>query len=220
MLGSGKSTLTHALLADSTIPSFKRRFSIDALIYEKHGIYGVDYPLDRYEELQIEAETVLRDELRHFLLKQKMDGEGEEKQPEHTLERHDLTYDDTYIEATDEAREIGEGGQRKNEGEGPDESADGEAGDVILDLALAFKSSRDAYKRLIEDHGGRWVLVYLDVDEGTLRGRIGSRRERRRREGEDADSAFDMTEEVFQRYLRGFERPKGEGEIVIKMLPF
>ena len=37
--------------------------------------------------------------------------------------------------------------------------------DVVLDYGLWRRSDRDAYKRLVEAHGGRWRLLYLKVDE-------------------------------------------------------
>jgi predicted kinase len=36
--------------------------------------------------------------------------------------------------------------------------------DVVLDYGLWRRSDRDAYKRLVEGHGGRWRLLYLKVD--------------------------------------------------------
>jgi predicted kinase len=86
--------------------------------------------------------------------------------------------------------------------------------DAILDFSFAFKEVRDEYKTLIEEEEGRWVLVYLDVDEETLPQRI-----RERREGAvDADSAFEVTEEVLAKYIEGFQRPENEGEIVLKIV--
>jgi predicted kinase len=139
------------------LPSFQR-FSVDVYIYDKHGLYGADYPRSKYEEYQIEAKEAL------------------------TLQLRDL------LRAKDR--------------------------DAILDFSFAFKEVRDEYKTLIEEEEGRWVLVYLDVDEETLRQRI-----RERREGAvDADSAFEVTEEVLARYLEGFQRPENEGETVLKIV--
>ncbi len=36
--------------------------------------------------------------------------------------------------------------------------------DVVLDYGLWRRSDRDAYKRLVEAHGGRWRLLYFKVD--------------------------------------------------------
>jgi predicted kinase len=86
--------------------------------------------------------------------------------------------------------------------------------DVILDRSFYAKEDRDEFKELIEENGGRWVLVYLDASKEVLWRRI---LERKKREM-DADWAFEVTEEVFERYWSGFERPLGEGEIVVKVV--
>lgn len=54
--------------------------------------------------------------------------------------------------------------------------------------------------------------MFLDVDAAELRRRVQARNER---VDKDGDSAFYVTEEVLERYLSGFERPDGEGEIVL-----
>ncbi|KAF7591601.1 hypothetical protein BBP40_001299 [Aspergillus hancockii] len=58
--GSGKSSLVHSIT--SAYPSL-RRLSIDSYIYAHHGLYDVDYPRNRYETYQLEAEEALRGEL-------------------------------------------------------------------------------------------------------------------------------------------------------------
>jgi predicted kinase len=84
--------------------------------------------------------------------------------------------------------------------------------DVVVDLSFAFRASRDEYRAIVEAGGGRVVLVYLKTDVSELRRRI----EERAAAGLDADSAFKMTPEIFERYVKGFEKPEGEGEIVIQ----
>jgi predicted kinase len=88
-----------------------------------------------------------------------------------------------------------------------------DGGDVVLDFAFAFKDDRDDWKKTIETMGGRWILVYLDADRDTLWSRI----QERKAKGLDADSAFEITEEILDDYFRGFEVPKGEGELVLKI---
>ncbi|OGM48919.1 ATP/GTP-binding protein [Aspergillus bombycis] len=51
--GSGKSSLAHSIV--SAYPSF-HRLSIDFYVYSHHGLWDVDYPKERYEEYQLEAE--------------------------------------------------------------------------------------------------------------------------------------------------------------------
>ncbi|KAE8166018.1 P-loop containing nucleoside triphosphate hydrolase protein [Aspergillus tamarii] len=84
--------------------------------------------------------------------------------------------------------------------------------DPVLDFSFAYRAVREEWKRLIEGSGGRWVLVFLDVDPAELRRRVRARNERVEKDG---DSAFYVTEEILERYLTGFERPDGEGEIVL-----
>lgn len=94
--------------------------------------------------------------------------------------------------------------------------------DVVLDLSFYDKEYRDEYKDIVERNGGRWVLVYLDAGRDLLWNRI--QRRRAERDSLDAkdperngDSAFDIDDETFAMYLDGFEPPRGEGEIVIKV---
>jgi gluconate kinase len=68
---------------------------------------------------------------------------------------------------------------------------------------------RNQYKKLIEDSGGKWKLIYLKVHPDNLRKRLKSRNNRF-----DAN-AFPIPEELLTLYLNGFEVPNGEGEIVI-----
>lgn len=84
--------------------------------------------------------------------------------------------------------------------------------DVVVDLSFVFRASRDEYRTIVEVGGGRVVLVYLKTDVSELRRRI----EQRAAAGLDADSAFKMTPEIFDQYVSGFERPVGEGELVIE----
>lgn len=153
--GSGKSSLSKWIL--SHYPSFER-LSIDGYVYKYHGLYGVDYPAEKYSDYLDEGEDALRGEL-----------------------VSSLRYG---------------------------------ARDVILDFSFAFRATRDKWRALIENHGGRWVLVYLDVDTEELRRRVKARNELTIKDG---DSAFPVTEEVLARYIAGFERPLGEGEIVLRL---
>ena len=86
--------------------------------------------------------------------------------------------------------------------------------DVILDLSFAFRETRDEWKGIIEELGGRWVLVYLDVEADELRRRV---RARNQLAVKDGDSAFFVTEQIIESYIAGFERPIGEGEVVLHL---
>lgn len=83
---------------------------------------------------------------------------------------------------------------------------------IILDLSFAFQETRDEWKELIEESGGRWVLVYLDVEADELRRRV---RARNQLTVKDGDSAFFVTEQILDSYIAGFERPIGEGEVIL-----
>ena len=82
--------------------------------------------------------------------------------------------------------------------------------DVVVDLSLWRRATREQYKRLVEDAGGRWKLVYMQVDPVVLRRRLDERAGRR-----DANAAFPVTEDVLAIYLSGFEVPHGEDEQII-----
>lgn len=84
--------------------------------------------------------------------------------------------------------------------------------DAILDFSFAFQETRDEWKDLIEKSGGRWVLAYLDVGADELRQRV---RARNQLAVKDGDSAFFVTDQILESFIFGFERPIGEGEIVL-----
>ncbi|BCS17217.1 AAA family ATPase [Aspergillus puulaauensis] len=153
--GSGKSSVSKWITSNH--PSFKR-LSIDSYIYTKYGLYGVDYPKDKYNEFQEEAEPALRTELAQLLQ---------------------------------------QGSQN-----------------IILDFSFAFQATRDEWKALVEGAGGRWVLIFIEVDPDELRRRV---RARNQLAVKDGDSAFFVTEQVLESFIAGFERPIGEGEVVLRL---
>jgi predicted kinase len=81
---------------------------------------------------------------------------------------------------------------------------------VVLDYGREFwtRQSRDRYKRLIEEHGGHWRLLYLLADRELLLERLLERNRCR-----DAD-AFHVTEELLDQFITQFEEPRDELEIV------
>jgi gluconate kinase len=81
-------------------------------------------------------------------------------------------------------------------------------------LSFAFRESRNEWKDLIEKSGGRWVLAYLDVSVDELRRRV---RARNQLAVKDGDSAFFVTDEILESFIAGFERPIGEGEVVLRL---
>ncbi|KAM5377542.1 hypothetical protein ACJZ2D_004911 [Fusarium nematophilum] len=95
--------------------------------------------------------------------------------------------------------------------------------DIVLDLSFYNWEYRNEYRDIIEPNGGRCVLVFLDADNETLWRRIGQRRAKRDAldvadKNRDGDSAYNIDEETFEMYCDGFERPEGEGELVIKVV--
>ena len=137
------------------LPHFQR-LSIDGIIADRHGIYGVDYAKSEYEKYQDEADTVFEQTVEHAL---------------------------------SEARS-----------------------DLILDRSFWAKEDREFFKALIEKHGGRWVLLYLEVAKDVLWQRICARREAEL----NADSALDISTELLDAFYEGFEVPQGEGELAIR----
>jgi predicted kinase len=82
---------------------------------------------------------------------------------------------------------------------------------MVLDRSFWSKRDRDIFKASIEHAGGSWVLVYFDVKKEVLWRRICERRAK----GLNADSALDITPELLNQYVSGFEVPNCEGEIVL-----
>lgn len=126
-------------------------------MFEKHGLYGIDYAADDaiYEQYQQEADVIFLQDF-HCLL---------------------------------------------------------QAGrDVMLDRSFWAKLDRDAFKAMVERARARYVLVYLHApDKEALWQRICDRAATTK----DANSAFVISREIFERYWNGFERPEGEGELTI-----
>ena len=89
--------------------------------------------------------------------------------------------------------------------------------DIIVDRAFLTRKVRDECKQVIEYWGGRWVLVFLDADEIVLRRRMTERRAGVQQRGKGADDMLDATDEVWEGFLAIFERPSGEGVLVIKV---
>ncbi|KAI0458278.1 ATP/GTP-binding protein [Xylaria acuta] len=151
--GSGKSTFSKALV--SAHLNFDR-LSFDGVLAEQHGIFGVDYPPEKYEAYQEEAAQECKERLTRLL--------------------------------TDGSR------------------------DVVYDRAFWNKAYRDEAKEQITTLGARWVLVYIQApDKPTLWRRICQRREAQL----NPDCAYLITQDVLDMYWTGFEKPAGEGEIVV-----
>jgi predicted kinase len=82
---------------------------------------------------------------------------------------------------------------------------------VVIDNSFWKRETRDQYKRLIESYGRRWMLLYLKVDPSVLRARLLQRRERF-----DANAAFPIEDDLLDSYLKSFQEPSGEGELIFQ----
>ncbi|UQI49851.1 ATP-binding protein (plasmid) [Streptomyces sp. HU2014] len=73
--------------------------------------------------------------------------------------------------------------------------------DVVLDHGLWLRADRDAWKKLVEAAGGRWLLVYLPVERDELLRRLTARNQR-----EDAN-ALAVSPEALEDFFARFEPP-------------
>ena len=85
--------------------------------------------------------------------------------------------------------------------------------DVVLDYGLWRRRDRDAYKRLVEAHGGRWRLLYFKVDREVLRQRLADRNRRA-----DANALM-VTPSALEDFIARFDEPVGEGEELVEAQP-
>jgi len=81
---------------------------------------------------------------------------------------------------------------------------------VVVDYSFWSRAARDDYKALVERHGCRWELVHLTADRTTLERRL------RARSAMAGANCVTVDEQLFLRYLTGFEVPEGEGEQVVE----
>lgn len=146
--GSGKTTFSQQLEKKGFV-----RLSIDEEIWATHGRWGIDFPMDKFEEHRREAENKLRQRLIQLIYNKQQ---------------------------------------------------------VVIDFSFWDRSRRIEYKKLIEEAGGKSMLIYLKVQPDELRKRLKLRNKRF-----DANS-FPISEDLLTSYIKGFEVPKDEGEIVVE----
>ncbi|MGW1716055.1 AAA family ATPase [Streptomyces sp. NPDC002156] len=82
--------------------------------------------------------------------------------------------------------------------------------DVVLDHGLWLRSARQEWKKLAEEAGGRWRLLYFPVDRDELLRRLEERN--RRADG----NALLVTPGALEDFFARFEPPVGEGQEVIQ----
>ncbi|MEU4153896.1 ATP-binding protein [Streptomyces sp. NPDC026659] len=149
LTGSGKTTYARRKLE----PFGVTRLSVDELVYERHGRYGVDYPEPRYFELETPVVAEVRERLAELVAAGK---------------------------------------------------------DVVLDHGLWLRPAREEWKRLVEDAGGQWRLLYFPVRRTELLRRLAERNQR-----EDANALL-VTESALDDFSARFDVPSGEGELIIE----
>jgi predicted kinase len=82
--------------------------------------------------------------------------------------------------------------------------------DVVFDHGMWRRDDRNAYKRLVEGHGGRWRLLYFKVDPEVLLQRLTDRNRR-----SDAN-AMPLLPTDLKDFIARFEEPMDEGEELVQ----
>lgn len=83
---------------------------------------------------------------------------------------------------------------------------------VVLDYGrdLWTRDGREKYKRLVEEYGGQWELIYFRADRDTLLRRLAARNR------STGANAFRVDEERLDYFTSMFEEPSAEGERVLR----
>jgi predicted kinase len=82
--------------------------------------------------------------------------------------------------------------------------------DVVFDHGMWRRDDRNAYKQLVEGHGGRWRLLYFKVDPEVLLQRLAERNRR-----SDAN-AMPLLPRDLEDFIARFEEPMDEGEELVE----
>lgn len=146
--GSGKTTFARRLEAGGAT-----RLSIDELVFDRHGVYGVDYDPAVYHELHDAARAELDNRLVELLADRLS---------------------------------------------------------VVLDYGFWTKELRDRYKRLADDAGAAWELIFFPATADLLLERL------ERRKGAPGPNGVPIDEAMLADFLAQFEPPDGEGEKVVE----
>lgn len=148
LTGSGKTTYAQRVLE----PGGATRLSVDELVFERNGRYGLDYPEHEYFEREAPVVAEVRERLVALLA---------------------------------------------------------EGRDVVLDHGLWLRRDRETWKRLVEEAGGTWRLLYFPVERAELLRRLAERNRRA-----DAN-ALAVTAEALDDFYARFDPPQDEGEMTI-----
>ena len=79
---------------------------------------------------------------------------------------------------------------------------------IVLDYGFWKKSERDEYKKLVEDNGGEWRLVYFKVSSPVLHERLVVRNVT------DSETNHIITPDLLDMFISQFEEPHSEREEV------
>jgi hypothetical protein len=88
---------------------------------------------------------------------------------------------------------------------------------ILLERSFFAKEDRDQYRNLVEEAGAKFVLVFLKAEGDTGKEMLWNRICKRCEAPKTADSALDISKELFKTYWDNFEGPVDEEEIVIRM---
>lgn len=83
----------------------------------------------------------------------------------------------------------------------------------VLDYGYWRRAHREKHKKLIENHGAQWKLIYFKAEPSLLADRID------KRNGRSNANAFPITKDMLLDFVQRFEEPRNEGEFVINQLP-
>ncbi len=147
LTGAGKSTYACKLSQSGAYI-----LSIDHAVFDKFGMYGVDYPEEKIFELEAKVKPDLEKQLIKLL---------------------------------------------------------GNGRDVVLDYGFWKQKSRDEHKRIIEENGGIWRLLYFKVPKDILLERL---IERNKNTGPEA---IPVSEKDLNSFINRFEEPIQEGEEIM-----
>ena len=78
-----------------------------------------------------------------------------------------------------------------------------------IDMPFCKRLQRDFFRKFIEEHGGKPVLIWINTDLPVLKERLLAR------EGKNGPNNLPVSNEEIEMYWRGFERPTDEEHIEV-----
>lgn len=80
---------------------------------------------------------------------------------------------------------------------------------LILDFGLWKRERRDFYKKLVEDAGGTWKLLYLTCSRNTMWDRVN------KRNALHLPYEHTISKKLLETFVRDFEEPRDEDEQIV-----